>query len=137
MNRLAADAIFERLFNRRHARNLARRIMGKCTMLRSLRAAHTTGARRTYVGLRNVPLHLIRGSEGRERDFDIDFNPLQSHDKSRWSNILIAMRRGESIPPIELIQVGDTYYVRDGHHRVSAARQLGFVEIEAEVTVWE
>jgi hypothetical protein len=36
-----------------------------------------------------------------------------------------------------LIQVGPTYYVRDGHHRVSVARMMGQEEIDAEVTVWK
>jgi hypothetical protein len=49
------------------------------------------------------------------------------------------MARDESVPlpPIKLIQVGDCYYVRDGHHRLSVARALGEQFIEAEVTVWE
>jgi hypothetical protein len=41
------------------------------------------------------------------------------------------------MPPVELIRVGDVYFVRDGHHRVSVARALGQAYIDAEVTVWE
>ena len=36
-----------------------------------------------------------------------------------------------SLPAISVVQVGDTYYVRDGHHRVSVARLLGEEYIEA------
>jgi hypothetical protein len=41
------------------------------------------------------------------------------------------------LPPVSLIQVGDRFYVRDGHHRVSVARALGQQYIEADITVWE
>ena len=36
-----------------------------------------------------------------------------------------------------LVQVGDVYFVCDGHHRISVARALGQLAIEAEVTVWQ
>ena len=45
--------------------------------------------------------------------------------------------RGRSLPPVELIQLGDAYFVRDGHHRISAAAALGQQEIDAQVTVWQ
>jgi hypothetical protein len=41
------------------------------------------------------------------------------------------------LPPVVLVQVGDVYFVRDGHHRISVARALGQLDIEAEVTVWQ
>jgi hypothetical protein len=41
------------------------------------------------------------------------------------------------LPPVELIQVGDVFFVRDGHHRVSVARAMGQEYAEAEVTIWE
>jgi len=43
---------------------------------------------------------------------------------------------GTPLPPVELVQVGDVYFVRDGHHRISVARTVGQRDIEAEVTVW-
>ena len=48
-----------------------------------------------------------------------------------------AVQTGQHLPPVELIQVGSAFYVRDGHHRISVARVLGQVTIEAEVTVWD
>jgi hypothetical protein len=36
-----------------------------------------------------------------------------------------------------LIQVGDDYFVRDGHHRISVARAFGREQIDAEVIVWD
>jgi len=44
---------------------------------------------------------------------------------------------GISLPPIELVQVGNKYYVRDGHHRISVARRLGKIDVDAEVTAWD
>ena len=41
------------------------------------------------------------------------------------------------LPPVDLIQVGDRYFVRDGHHRISVARTLGQHFVEAEVTVYQ
>jgi len=37
------------------------------------------------------------------------------------------------LPPVELIQVGGCYFVRDGHHRISVARSFGQQYIEAEI----
>ena len=40
---------------------------------------------------------------------------------------------GAWVPPVVLYKVGDVYFVVDGHHRVSVARQQGQEFIEAEV----
>ena len=40
------------------------------------------------------------------------------------------------LPPVDLIKVGENYFVRDGHHRISVAHALGQEFIEAEVTEW-
>jgi hypothetical protein len=92
---------------------------------------------RRYRGLTSVPLHQIQGSEGRVRDFTRDFRPLNEHTAERWQRVSTAVARNKPLPPIELIQVGDIYYVRDGHHRVSVANARGMAEIDALVTVWE
>ena len=54
--------------------------------------------------------------------------------EARWQRINRAMDRLETLPAVELVQVGDDYYVADGHNRVAAARQAGAVEIDADVT---
>ncbi len=91
---------------------------------------------RSHGGLRTVPLDRIRGSENRSNDFDLEFCPLQDHDKGRWLRVAEAWLRGTVLPPVELIKVGDLYFVRDGHHRISVARAAGQLDIEAQVTVW-
>lgn len=92
---------------------------------------------RSATGVRTVPIQQIRGSEGRAREFDRDFNPLKSHTQERWLGIAVARQQGKALPPVSLVQVGDLYFVRDGHHRISVARALGQQDIEARVTVWQ
>lgn len=87
-------------------------------------------------GVRLVSIDAIRGSEGRDTDFDADFNPLQEHTRERWISVAVARQAGVALPPVRLVQIGDVYYVRDGHHRISVAKYQGQSEIEAEVTVW-
>jgi hypothetical protein len=89
-----------------------------------------------HAGIRTVPIGQIRGSQDRSHDFDRDFNPLQDHNKGRWLGIATARQRGKALPPVELVQVGDVYFVRDGHHRISVARALGQRDIDAKVMVW-
>jgi hypothetical protein len=90
-----------------------------------------------YAGMRTVPIDQIRGSQGRSNDFDRDFNPLQARTRDRWLGIAGARGRGQTMPPVDLIRVGDVYFVQGGHHRISVARALGQLDIEAEVTVWQ
>jgi len=92
---------------------------------------------RHYSGIKTVPLNRINCSEGRSKDFDAKFRPASAHNKNRWIGLAAAREMGKSLPPIDLIQVGDSYCVRDGHHRLSVARVFGQQEIDAEVTIWE
>ena len=81
-----------------------------------------------------VQLDAIVGSVDRRRDYDRRFRPTSSRSRGRWEQIAAAARRGESFPPIDLLKVGELYFVRDGHHRVSVARALGRSDIDAYVT---
>ena len=89
---------------------------------------------RTERGLKNIPLDAIVGSVGRYTDFTRTFLPLQDSDLERWARVKAAMNDGTGLPPIEVYQVGDVYFVLDGNHRVSIARQEGLNSIEAYVT---
>jgi hypothetical protein len=86
------------------------------------------------VGLQVVPLDAIVGTIDRQRDFDRQFRPTSRRVRSRWEHIATAMRRGEAMPPVDLLRLGDIYFVRDGHHRVSVASALGHEDIDAYVT---
>jgi len=85
-------------------------------------------------GLQVVPLDAIVGTVDRAVDFDRGFRPTSARLRSRWERIAAAQRRGEALPPISLFQVGELYFVRDGHHRVSVAKSLGREDIDAYVT---
>lgn len=85
---------------------------------------------------RMVLIAQIDGSENRSVDFDRNFNPLHDHTRDRWLSIARAWQRGHYLPPVKLIQVGDHYFVRDGHHRISVARALGWEVVYATVEVW-
>ena len=85
--------------------------------------------------MRSIAVNQILGSEGRCHDFDVGFRPLRSHNKERWVRIAAARLMRTPLPPVTLMQVGDRYFVLDGHHRISVARALGQTEVDAEVTV--
>jgi hypothetical protein len=84
-------------------------------------------------GVQEIPLSLIKGSEGRSRDFDPSFLPLNRRLRERWTRVEELMLQGAALPPIEVYKVDDVYFVKDGHHRVSAARHLGQEFISANV----
>lgn len=88
-----------------------------------------------YAGIKSVSIDRIRGTEGKTNEFDAEFNPTQERSRTRWIAIAREKLRGYSLPPVELIQIGNIYYVRDGHHRISASRALGQAYVDAEVTI--
>ena len=110
----------------------------RCTGLKNLEKLVAEGhvISRRHVGLRTIALNQICGSEGRSADFDRRFNPLRAHTRQRWLNVMLARQQDVPLPPVELIQIGEAYFVRDGHHRVSVARALGETCIDAEITAW-
>jgi hypothetical protein len=83
-------------------------------------------------GLEAIELEHIRGSVGRYMDFTSAFLPRRSHLRESWQRVnTVVLSQG--MPPIEVFQVGDAYFVVDGNHRVSIARQEGMKTIEAYV----
>ena len=81
--------------------------------------------------LEDVPLDAIVGSVGRTQDFTREFLPRSDADKARWVGVRVAMTGLSGTPPVDLYRIGDAYFVRDGNHRVSVARQLGAKFIQA------
>lgn len=84
--------------------------------------------------LKDVPLDSIVGSVGRYDDFTRDFLPRRDSDKERWAKVELLANDSAGLPPVDLFQIGDAYFVNDGNHRVSVARQMGHSHIEAYVT---
>lgn len=87
-----------------------------------------------HLGNRAVPLGQIVGSEGRYADFDRQFAPLSEATRYRWMSIDRAHHEAVALPAVELYKLGDIYFVKDGHHRISVARLQGQLEIDAVVT---
>lgn len=87
-------------------------------------------------GTRAVAINRIRGTLGRSNDFDRDFFPTRERTEKRWVAVASALLRGETLPPVELIEVNGLYFVVDGHHRISVARTMACSHVDASVTVW-
>ncbi len=111
------------------------RLRGKSTDLLSFDdvAARLRVTGQTPAGRRSIPLDAIVGSVGRYTDFTRTFLPLNDADAQRWARVKIAADN-LGLPPIEVYQIGDAYFVLDGNHRVSIARQQELTHIEAYVT---
>ena len=89
------------------------------------------------IGIVTVPINKVIGSENRCKDFDKFFVPMSERNHQRWLRISDMFLLGETIPAIELIQIGHLYFVGDGHHRLSVAKALGRAFIDAKVTVYQ
>jgi hypothetical protein len=138
-NRRRSIRQYRRAYARGRLHQLLGSLHGRGNSLQDLSTALTDlrVKARHYAGTRSVPIEQITGSEGRSRDFDADFHPVNLQTEDRWIGIATAQRTGEVLPPVELIQLGEVYFVRDGHHRISVARALGQKDIDAVVIVWE
>jgi nucleotide-binding universal stress UspA family protein len=119
-------------------REVLGRLTGRSTELLSydevVRRLKATGSAER--GLQEIPLDAIAGSVGRPNDFTRDFLPRHDSDENRWARVRAATIDPNvgGLPPIKVYQIGDAYFVIDGHHRVSVARRLGARTIEAYVT---
>ncbi len=89
-----------------------------------------------YRGLQDIPVKNIVGSTGRYTDFTRRFLPRSrdSREKERWRNIYTLAVTGKGFPPIDVYKIDQVYFVKDGNHRVSVARDLGWETIQAYVT---
>lgn len=81
-----------------------------------------------------IPLDAIVGSVGRYQDFTRSFLPRNPAIKARWAQVRMAASGLIGLPPIEVYRIGGVYFVLDGNHRVSVARQVGATSIEAYVS---
>ena len=134
----SAVSDFHRARQQAGLRQVLARLSGRSTDLLAYdevaRRLKTSGSAER--GLRDIPIDAIAGSVGRPGDFTRDFLPRRDSDESRWARVRIAATDPSlgGLPPISVYQIGDAYFVIDGHHRVSVARQLGATHIQAYVT---
>ena len=134
--RIDAERAFTRQARARRRSALAWRLRGRpavCTRLpvydETARPGATAGRR-----IREIPLDAISGTvePSRAQLFDRGFRPRPSA-RTRWQRLWLAEQAGTVLPPISVVPVGDSYAVRDGHHRVSVARARGALTIDARV----
>ena len=135
-NQAAAVEDFRRARRRAAMQALAARLTGRSIDLGSYNEAlrrlpATSAGART---LREIPLDRIVGSVGRYREFTNTFLPRLDTHQQRWASVKTAMTGLKGVPPIEVYQIGDDYFVQDGNHRVSVARDMDLESIEAWVT---
>jgi hypothetical protein len=90
-------------------------------------------AESTYLGTQRVPVDSIVGSVGRYADFDLAFMPTNDSLASRWRSVARAYDASASLPPVVLYKLDGLYFVVDGHHRVSVARNNGVLSLDAQV----
>jgi hypothetical protein len=86
-----------------------------------------------YRGVKTIRVDQIAGSLNRYHEFDRAFLPKEDQLASRWQKVDRAFYQDIHLPPIVLYKVGEVYFVVDGHHRVSVAREQGQTFIDAEV----
>lgn len=111
------------------------RLTGQNTSLATFpeQAQHKRACKK-FAGMKDIPIEQIVGTMESQSDFDHEFRPLKSSLRKKWLNAYHSLaNRGWA--PVLVHQFGDRYYVEDGHHRVSVARSLGRVSIQAKI--WE
>jgi len=138
VERIRAIQDFDSARGRAFWRSLRSILTGRVPRLRSmqpmLKAAGMEA--RAAGGVREIPIDKIVGSvapDAKTGDFDPHFLPINRRIRERWTRIYQAMVEGDELPPIDVYKVDDSYYVIDGHHRVSVARNLGRPTINALV----
>ena len=138
VERIRAIQDFDAARARAFRRSLRTILTGRAQRLRSiepvLRAAGFEG--RAFGGVQEIPVDKIVGSvapDAKASDFDPAFLPLNRRTRERWTRIYQAMVEGDELPPIDVYKVDGNYYVIDGHHRVSVARNLDRPTINARV----
>jgi uncharacterized protein (TIGR00730 family) len=87
-----------------------------------------------YAGVQTIALDKIAGSVGRYQEFNRAFLPRQDFIRERWKRVYEVAHSPEGFPAIDVYKIGDVYFVRDGHHRVSVLKELGATTVEATVT---
>jgi hypothetical protein len=138
-SQIEAERAFTRAARARRRVALAGRLRRRGCACMQLAVYDAGPARRTRAdarrGVREIPLDAISGTlePNRAAQFDCGFRPA-ALARARWQSIWLARQHGTALPPISVVEVGDAYAIRDGHHRVSVARALGAVTIDAIVS---
>jgi nucleotide-binding universal stress UspA family protein/uncharacterized ParB-like nuclease family protein len=135
-DRARAVEDFRRARQRASMQEILARLTGQTTSLLSFDEVRQKfrAAGGSFRGLQEIPLDAIVGSVSRYHDFNRNFLPRSSTDEDRWSRVKAATLSSAGLPPIDVYKIGEVYFVVDGNHRVSVARELGANTIQAYVT---
>jgi len=128
-----ADERFSRLVRQRRRVHLRGRGPERLDVLDD-RTGWAASAERHALGVQPIPLASITGTveAAQARVFDRAFRPDPSA-REHWKRLWMAHAMGVSLPPVSAYRVGEAHVLRDGHHRVSVARDHGTDTIDADV----
>ena len=138
LNAIDAERAFTRAARGRRRAALARRLRrapgdgGRLCLYGESQGLRTVASGRR--GVHEIPIDAISGTlePSRAAMFDRRFRPAAGA-RRRWERLWLAEQQGATMPPISVVQVGDSYAVLDGHHRVSVARARGALVIDATI----
>jgi hypothetical protein len=135
-SQLEADRAFTAAARARRRAELVARLRRRCRGMLPVfdQPVRRRSGERASRGVREIPVEAICATTepNRAAQFDREFRPA-TLTRRRWQSVWLAFHRGAALPPISVIQVGDDYAIRDGHHRVSVAKALGAPTIRAVV----
>jgi hypothetical protein len=93
--------------------------------------AHADALPRSTPRVEIVAAEAITGTTRHPSTLTADFLPSADQRTTHWrhdfSRIQRALEELTVLPPVELLKVGERYFVVDGHKRVAAARRVGAV----------
>ena len=131
---LQAETEAERLERRAKLHELLHRLRGEPNVLLPFHQALALRPKGEHpLGLRTIEVDKVVGSVDRYEDFDHHFLPKTPHTLERWKRLRALQLSGVEFPPIEVYQVGEAYFVKDGNHRVALAKATGQKYIDAYV----
>jgi hypothetical protein len=89
---------------------------------------------RRPLGIEMIEIDSVTGTVEaiKAKAFDRRFRPDRTA-ALRWKGLWLAHAHNVVLPPVTVYRVGAEHVVRDGHHRISVARDRGLSMIEAEV----
>ena len=133
--RIALDD-FKRARRKAALQEIISRLTGHSDALLSFEEAHQRlkASGEEEHGLESISLDAIIGSVGRYTEFNRKFLPRTNAVRNRWAKVKSGLRDLDDMPPIQVYQMGAAYFVLDGNHRVSIARQRGLTHLQAYVT---
>ncbi|HEX2105924.1 MAG TPA: hypothetical protein VHF51_19895 [Solirubrobacteraceae bacterium] len=137
VTRPEADARFRAAVRRRRRAERARRVRRlapeRLDVLDDGAGWASTAGRRA-LGVQMIAIDSVTGTLEplKARTFDRAFRPDPSVGE-HWKRLWLAQAHGASLPPISVYRVDGSHVVRDGHHRLSVARDHGLSAIEADV----